>query len=448
MTDTPLAIEYNEILRGYAGSIQEINDSVHAELARRRIMYGGEVARTFLRPSLLTATQFAQLEHACNVLIRSVNTILHNIFDGSIEKMGSALGISPAELELTVLDPGYSLQVAINRMDAFLDGNKLTFLEFNCDSPAGVAYADEFADILRATPFFQEFARRHRLRCPSGRAAMLDAFRRIYADWGGRDPLSVAIVDWKGIATSAEFELFSAYFREHGVPCIIADPREAELRGDTLCFAGQPVNFVYKRVIVGELLAKRDEAGALLEAYRRRLACFANSFRSRLADNKVIFALYSDPDLADRFSPEERAVAAATIPWTRRVAEGRTRVGDRVVDLVTYLREQRRELVIKPNTDYGGRNVFLGFELDAPEWDGVIERALSGDWVVQHRVAIPEEPFPVVTKDGLTFEPRKVNINPFALGGCYGGCVSRLSTHNIINVRVGGGAVPLFVVDE
>jgi len=447
MSDSIIA-EYNDILAGYAGRIHEINDHVHAELTRRRILYGGDVARTFLRPSLLTAKQFAKLERSCNVLIGAVNTILAKVYDGSVERMGRALGLAPSELELTVLDPGYELLVAINRMDAFVKGDSLTFLEFNCDSPAGIAYADEMAEVLRSTQFFQEFAKRHSVHTPSGRQSLLDAFGRIYKQWGGTEPLRIAIVDWKGIATSPEFDLFQTYFRDKGLFCTIADPRDAEYDGKTLSFGGEPVNFVYKRVIVGELLAKRDEAKAFLNAYRGHAACFANSFRSRLADNKAILALLSDPALNSRFSKEEREVVAASIPWTRRVAEGRTLVGEREVDLVDYIRHHRAELVLKPNTEYGGRDVFIGPEVSDADWDAVIGRALGSDWVVQHLVAIPEEPFPVVTPEGLTFQSRKVNINPFALGGAYGACVSRLSTQSIINVRVGGGAIPLFVVDN
>ena len=447
MNSSPIIAEYNQILTGYADRIQDINAEVHAELGRRRIMYGGDIARTFLRPSLLTGAQYARLERACNVLIRSINTILTKVYDGSVERMGRSLGMSPSELELTVLDPGYELIVAINRMDAFVNGDDLKFLEFNCDSPAGIAYADEFADILRSTPFFQEFARRHRVHCPSGRDSLRDAFERIFKQWGGKEPLRIAIVDWKGIATSPEFDLFQTYFRSKGIPCLIADPREAEFDGQTLSFGGERVNFVYKRVIVGELLGKRDEAKPFLEAYRQRGACFANSFRSRLADNKAILALLSDPELQARFSDEEREVVAATIPWTRRVAEGRTQFGGQQVELVETIRKNKAQMVLKPNTEYGGRDVFIGSEVSDADWDGALARALAGDWVVQQRVAIPEEPFPVVTPEGLRFEPRKVNINPFALGGAYGSCVSRLSTQSIINVRVGGGAVPLFVVD-
>ena len=447
MTTDPIA-DYNDILSRYEPQIGEINERVNAELERRRILYGGEVTRTFLRPSILTVEQFTKLERACNVLIRAVNTILNNIYDGSVEKMGLSLGIAPEELEITTLDPGYELLVAINRMDAFVEGDALTFLEFNCDSPAGIAYADEMAEILRKTPFFAEFEKRYAVRGFSGRAALLDAFVRIYRQWGGTDPMRIAIVDWKDVATSPEFDILQAYFEHNGVPCIVADPRDAAFDGSTLTFDGAPVNFVYKRVITGELLEKRDEVKPLLDAYRARAACFANSFRSRLADNKAIFSLLTDRALVDRFSREEREVASGTIPWTRRVADSRTFVGDAEVDLLEYMHRHRQELVMKPNTDYGGRNVYIGAEVDSGEWDGVIEQALRGDWVVQRKVTIPEEPFPVVTDEGLSFEPRKVNINPFALGGRYGGCVSRLSTESIINVRMGGGAVPLFVVES
>jgi uncharacterized circularly permuted ATP-grasp superfamily protein len=443
-----LVAEYNEIIASFAPTIGEIDARVHAELERRRILYGGKVARTFLRPSLVTRKQLRMLEHACNVLIGSVNTILSNVFEGSIDRMGSTLGIGADELELIRLDPGYSTIVAINRMDAFVLDDELTFLEFNCDSPAGIAYADVFVEILEQTPTHQEFARRHRVTTTSGREALLDAFRRIYREWGDSRPMRVAIVDWKGVATSAEFDMFRELFEANGIPCTVADPREAELDGETLSFGGFETTLVYRRVIAGELLAKKDEARPLLDAYRRRAACFINSFRSRLADNKAIFWLLSDPALARHFSDEENAVFRATIPWTRLVRPGRTDVDGEDVDVLDYVRANRERLVIKANVSYGGRDVVLGWETSQNAWEQAIETALGGSWVVQRRVAIPEELFPVITGAELTFEPRKININPFALGGRFGGCVSRLSTQSIINVAVGGGAVPLFVVED
>lgn len=444
-----LNAEYNRVIEGFEPRIREIHEQVHGDLERRGLMYGGKVMKTFLRPSLVTRPQIEKLEHACNVLIGAVDTMLAKVFEGSVERMGSTLGIGPEELEVVRQDPGYSTVVAINRMDGFLDGDRLTFLEFNSDSPAGIAYSDECVEVFQKTPCFAEFARSHRLTAGSARHVLLDTFRLLYQEWGqGARPLRIAIVDWKGVVTSAEFVIFQEFFERNGIPCIIADPRDAELRDGVLSFGGFEATFVYRRVIAGELLAKKDEVRPFLEAYRQRAACFVNSFRSRLADNKAIFSIFSDPALAGHFSAEERAVFDACIPWTRRVVDARTSMDGREVDLLDHARRNREDLVLKANISYGGKDVVIGWESSEGQWDEALETALRGNWVVQKRARIPEEIFPVVTDAGLTFEPRKVNINPFALGGRYGGCVCRLSTQSVINVAVGGGAIPVFVVED
>ena len=65
----------------------------------------------------------------------------------------------------------------------------------------------------------------------------------------------------------------------------------------------------------------------------------------------------------------------------------------------------------------------------------------SEDWVVQQYVNIPQEIFPEIT-DHVKMKLKKVNINPFAFIGKYGGTISRVSDNTIINVSAGGGLVP------
>ncbi len=42
------------------------------------------------------------------------------------------------------------------------------------------------------------------------------------------------------------------------------------------------------------------------------------------------------------------------------------------------MRRHRANLVIKPNDEYGGSGVTLGWETDEKDWDAAIERAISG----------------------------------------------------------------------
>jgi hypothetical protein len=66
--------------------------------------------------------------------------------------------------------------------------------------------------------------------------------------------------------------------------------------------------------------------------------------------------------------------------------------------------------------------------------------------VVQERVPIPEEPFPIFEGGALDFVSLKVNVNPFYVAGQTVGAVTRASRSSVINVSAGGGSVPTFVV--
>jgi hypothetical protein len=102
--------------------------------------------------------------------------------------------------------------------------------------------------------------------------------------------------------------------------------------------------------------------------------------------------------------------------------------------------------VLKPATGYGGKEVFLGTETSQQEWDGVIERHLHrADFVVQQFIPVPEEMFPLMEGGALQMRLKKFNINPFALGGKFGGMITRISDASVINVTVGGGLLPSVV---
>jgi uncharacterized circularly permuted ATP-grasp superfamily protein len=145
-------------------------------------------------------------------------------------------------------------------------------------------------------------------------------------------------------------------------------------------------------------------------------------------------------------SAEERALALRCVPWTRRVAERRTLRGGRAVELLPHVVECREEMVLKPAHGYGGREVLIGDETPPLEWERAVQAALGEPWVVQERVAIPEEVFPVCEEGALSFEPFKLNANPFYVAGAEVGAVARASRSSVINVSAGGGSVPTFVV--
>jgi uncharacterized circularly permuted ATP-grasp superfamily protein len=139
-------------------------------------------------------------------------------------------------------------------------------------------------------------------------------------------------------------------------------------------------------------------------------------------------------------------VIGETIPWTRILRPGRTTRGDWVIDLLEFVSDNRTRLVLKPASEYGGHGVALGIETDQAEWDRIVsDHAGRGDYIVQEYVPVPEEMFPTVEDGHVQMRLKRFNINPFGIGGRYGGMITRISDRAVINVSAGGGLLPSVV---
>jgi uncharacterized circularly permuted ATP-grasp superfamily protein len=400
---------------------------------------------SFVRPHLVAREEWEALRGSAVRVLEIAERVARQAFGGDTRRLCEFLGTPEAEIEWLLLDPGLP-DVVLSRLDAFLTPAGPRFLEINSDAPAGFGYGDRMARLFAQTPAFKAFARE---RPVSYRASDEGLVRAVLACWRGARSAGrprIAIVDWADVRTRADQEILREAFLARGFVCFLADPRELDVQGGRLHAASGPVDLVYRRAVLSELLARRDEVGAFLGAYRQRLCPFVNSLRCRLSEDKAFFAILTDEAFAALLSAEEQALVSRTLPWTRRVAERRTRCSLTEVDLVPFVLEHRESLVLKPAHDYGGRSVFLGSETSPSGWAAAVETALGGPWVVQQRVSIPEEPFPVLEEGALSFVPLKVNVNPFYVRGETAGAVTRASRLPVINVSAGGGSVPTFVV--
>ena len=208
--------------------------------------------------------------------------------------------------------------------------------------------------------------------------ALLDALMASYHEFGGTArPPTMAIVDWRDVPTWTEFEILRDAFTAAGVPTIVCDPRELVFANGALTAQGTRIDLVYRRVLVNDILAKPDECRALVDACAARAVCMANSFRCKLAHKKAFFAVLTDPAHESLFSADERAIIQAHVPWTRVLDDVETQKGDWQGELLALARAWREHLVLKPNDEYGGKGVNLGWEMTEGQWDAALESALD-----------------------------------------------------------------------
>ena len=421
-----------------------------AGLERAKLIFGGRRLSPYLRPHFVTERDFARVREVCETVWGAIQQVK----DAAVEDatLVDELGLTDVERELAAIDPGYSEVSPTARLDSFLTDDAYSFVELNGESPAGIAYSDAAFEIFAALPVMQRFAERYSLRPMFGRQLLLGVLLRAYEEFLGRKPARaphIAIVDLKGLPTQKEFELFREYFEREGYPARVCAPEELEFTNGRLRCADFTIDIVYKRLLVNEYLPIMKEQPALLEAYRARVICMVNSFRSKLIHKKAIFAVLTDERHAHLFTSAERAAIRAHVPWTRKVRACRTEHYDEEIDLLEFIAQRRDRLVLKPNDDYGGHGIYIGWNNDEIAWDEAIRHALAnGDYLVQERVKTAREQFPALRDDGsFEFAEQLVDLDPLLFYGRVGSAFTRLSSSELANVTAGGGMVPTFIID-
>ncbi|MGH9852613.1 MAG: hypothetical protein ACREBD_22485 [Blastocatellia bacterium] len=416
--------------------------------ARYNLTFGGRPICAVLRPMFITASEYDYVKRDSTLTLSAIEKLYRALM--ADEKLRAEMELTPEEEHLIALDPGFSAPDASGRLDAFLDSRgDFHFVEYNADSPGGLLYGDALSEIFMEMEVVREFARDYPLRRIPIKPRLLQTLLDCYHEWGGRDHPRIAIVDWNEVKTRAEFEICREYFESMGYPAIIADPDELEYRGGWLRAGSFQINLVYKRVITSELLARGGLNHPLVRAARDRAVCVINSFRVQMLYKKALFALLDDPAHEHLFSADEIAALRRHVPWTRVLREGFTTYRKRRIDLVDFVSSNRDSLVLKPNSDYGGRDVTLGWQCSDDDWRQAVKDALSASFVVQERVEILQQPFPTLADDRIVFEDRYVDFDPYTwCGDEVEGAGARLSPSALLNVTAGdGSATPMLIIE-
>ena len=420
------------------------------QLSRRELFFGTRPLCTVLRPRFLAPVQFRLLQRRIAVLLGAFAKALETAL--TRPALLDQFGLLDWERTLALEDPRIPAS-PVSRLDAFFDpdGERLRFTEYNAETPAGSAYHDALSELFLSLPVTREFLRSHGLRPLPAVPNVVHALLGAWEQWSGRRDLPViGILDWSEVPTRSEFLLYQQRMDAMGIRCVIADVRECELVGGRLVAAGTPIDLIYKRVLIHELVGREGMEHPIVRAVRSGAVCMVNPFRCKILHKKASLAVLSDERNAGLFSARQRQAIAEHVPWTRVVEERATLKDGERVDLLPWMSRNREGLVLKPNDDYGGTGIVLGWEVDQQAWDAAIRKATTEPFIVQERIPLPSESFPSWADGALVYADRIVDTAPFVFGGGYAdGCLTRVSTATLVNVTAGGGStVPTFVVEK
>jgi uncharacterized circularly permuted ATP-grasp superfamily protein len=448
MDKTAGAIDYyHELLAG--SHLDSTQDWLSQATREQRLSFGSRAVCTVLRPFFIDEETYKFVTRASRLVMRALAAIGRRLFLD--ENLRRELDLTAEEEQIALIETGYGPPDVSARLDGFLgEAGEFNFVEYNAESPGGLAYGDALADAFARMPVMKEFGNQFAFRSVPVRERVFDRLIDAFHRWGGRGLPNIAIVDWRGVSTYNEFLLMQSYFLSRGCRVRIADPDELEYKSGRLFVEDFAIDLVYKRVVTGELLAKYGLAHPLIDAARDRAVCLSNGFGVQMLYKKAIFALASDPRYDFAFDDETAAAIRIHIPWTRKVRERKTDYENREVDLIEFIADNRERLVLKPNGEYGGKGVLLGWECEDERWNEAINDALDDSWVVQERVPLARQMFPSIIDGRLQTAERYFDLDPYVWDGSeVEGFGVRLSSLALLNVSAGGGsATPMFVINR
>jgi glutathionylspermidine synthase len=429
----------------------ETQRQLDEQLKLRGLFFGERALCSVLRPRFLSPAQYRFLQKRGAVVLRAFRKAHRAALadDALLEQFR----LMDWERQLVRFNPGFRDASPVSRLDAFFvaGAGGMKFTEYNAETPAGGGYNDVLTEVFYGLPVMREFLRHWDVQPLPARHNVLHALLDAYEQWSGRrDRPSIAIVDWSDVPTRSEFLLFQDYFVRQGIPCDILAPEELTYEGGRLMGPNGQISVIYKRVLLHELVERGGIDHPIFRAFRDGNVCLVNPPACKILHKKASLAVLSDERNADLYDADEREAIGLSIPWTRVVEERMTMHDGVTVDLLPFIAEHREELVLKPNDEYGGKGIVLGWEVSDSEWHDAVRHSLSEPYIVQQRIPLPKEAFPSMVDGKVVLADRMVDTAPYvAYGDHIDGCLTRLATAALLNVTAGTGTqTPTFIAEK
>lgn len=433
--------EYLGIVRdldGDAGS----HDAGDAYLAGTNALYhGGPVQWSFV-PKVFSQRDVGYLAW----IAETMGTIMEKVTrrfadDAAFRRM---FGLDPRIEQLAALRVPYESIIPIARVDIFLDEQTgdFKFCELNTDGSSGMLVTEEVTRANLLTRTGAAFAARHRVRVFDVYGACAEAVLGCYREAGGAaEAPAVVAVDYAESIVAEEIREFSRVFEEHGARLRFADIRDLRYEHGVLFDAHGPIDCVWRRVVISEMLEKPcSGATALMDCAADGAVPVVGGFCTWPCATKTVFSVLHDPVVEDFLTPDEIAFVRAHVPATYLL--------DETTDLTRFT--ERERWIAKPRDGYNSMGVRAGRDCTEREWAEVLREMAATSGTVQEYVvpyASPnmeggiagrnEAPRPYMNMEGL-----------FLFRNHFGGVFTRCGRASVIGEFAGRLNMGCLVVED
>lgn len=358
-------------------------------------------------------------------------------------ELRAAFGFTPQIEELCLAPVAYESQIPIARVDIFLneETGEFQFCELNTDGSSGMLVTTEVSRANLRTPTGRQFAKAHTCEMFDIYTGCAQAVLDCYRESGGASKRPViAAVDYAESIVAEEIEEYAHVFGNLGAELRFADMRDLRYEGGVLYDTHGPIDCVWRRVVISEMLEKPCAgADAFMACVRDGRVPVVGGFRTWPCATKTVFAVLRSP-LAERFlNADELAFVSRHIPETYLLNADS--------DLSRFADKNR--WIAKPRDGYNSVGVRAGSDCEEGEWDEVLHKMAATGGTVQ--AYAPQFHTPNVEGGvagiGRAPEPYANMEGLFLFRNKFGGVFTRCGTAAVIGEFAGRLNMGCLVVD-
>lgn len=372
-----LEAEYADIVASLGGDAPS-HMAGDAYLAATNALYhGGPVQWSFI-PKVFSRRDLGYLAWIAETMGRIMDKVTRRFADDP--DFRSAFDLDPRIEALACLPSAFATQIPIARVDIFLNEQtgQFKFCELNTDGSSGMLVTEEISRANLLTEAGRAFAREHGALLFDIYGACVDAVLGCYREAGGTSPIpQVVAVDYAESIVREEIEEFSRVFEAHGARLRFADIRDLRYEGGRLFDGEGPIDCVWRRVVISEMLEKSCAgADAFMACAAAGTVPIVGGFRTWPCATKTVFAVLHSPLAAEVLSEAELAFVHAHVPATYLL--------DETSDLGRF--HERDRWIAKPRDGYNSIGVRAGSDCTDGEWRQVLVEMAATHGTVQEYV--------------------------------------------------------------
>ena len=129
--------QYHDTLLRDETLAPHVFEKLHNAMRANRLVYGDRPISVALRPHLLERSQFEAHRVVAELIVRALEKIASMAVQ--FPALMTKLGLSDAEQKVALIDPGFARAAVTTRLDGFVHGQEIKFVEYNAENPSSLS---------------------------------------------------------------------------------------------------------------------------------------------------------------------------------------------------------------------------------------------------------------------------------------------------------------------